>query len=84
MIIATVSPSYAAFDETISTLDYANRAKSIKNKPQANQTQTKRAYVKELLLEISSLKRDNEVLRSKNGIIVVSEAIERERERVHR
>jgi kinesin family protein 11 len=105
VIIATVSPSYAAFDETISTLDYAHRAKSIKNKPQANQTQTKsvpheygrfsaqrltylltlalllslllprRAYVKELLLEISSLKRDNEVLRSKNGIIVAPEKV---------
>ena len=34
VIIATVSPSYAAFDETLSTLEYAHRAKSIKNKPQ--------------------------------------------------
>jgi kinesin family protein 11 len=41
VIIATVSPSYAAFDETLSTLDYAHRAKSIKNKPQVNQKMTK-------------------------------------------
>ena len=41
VIIATVSPSYAAFDETLSTLEYAHRAKSIKNKPQVNQKMTK-------------------------------------------
>ena len=77
VIIATVSPSYAAFDETLSTLDYAHRAKSIKNKPQVNQKMTKRAYMKELLLEIASLKRDNEVLRSKNGIIISPERWQR-------
>lgn len=44
---------------------------SSKNKPCVNQKMTKRAYMKELLVEIASLKRDNEVLRSKNGIIVM-------------
>jgi len=33
-IIATVSPSVVCLDETLSTLDYAYRAKSIKNKPE--------------------------------------------------
>lgn len=33
-IIATVSPSVHCLDETLSTLDYAYRAKSIKNKPE--------------------------------------------------
>ena len=35
-IIATISPSVICLDETLSTLDYANRAKSIKNKPELN------------------------------------------------
>lgn len=33
-IIATVSPSILSQEETLSTLDYAFRAKSIKNKPE--------------------------------------------------
>jgi len=33
-IIATISPSAYCMDETLSTLDYASRAKSIKNKPE--------------------------------------------------
>ena len=33
-IIATLSPSQLAVEETLSTLDYAHRAKSIKNVPQ--------------------------------------------------
>jgi hypothetical protein len=67
----------SAFDETVSTLDYAHRAKHIKNKPQKSVSMSKRAYMKELLAEIASLKRDNEVLRSKNGIIIPPERYER-------
>ncbi|KAB8290374.1 hypothetical protein EYC80_010807 [Monilinia laxa] len=36
-IIATVSPAKSNLEETISTLDYAFRAKNIRNKPQVNQ-----------------------------------------------
>ncbi|VFQ94815.1 unnamed protein product [Cuscuta campestris] len=36
-IIATVSPSLQCLDETLSTLDYAFRAKNIKNRPEVNQ-----------------------------------------------
>lgn len=35
-MIANVSPSSAQFEETINTLKYANRAKNIKTKVQAN------------------------------------------------
>ncbi|KAF2568101.1 hypothetical protein F2Q68_00026195, partial [Brassica cretica] len=35
-IIATISPSAHSLEETLSTLDYAYRAKNIKNKPEAN------------------------------------------------
>jgi hypothetical protein len=33
-IIATIAPSVHCLDETLSTLDYAHRAKNIKNKPE--------------------------------------------------
>ncbi|KAK1263029.1 Pentatricopeptide repeat-containing protein [Acorus gramineus] len=39
-IIATVSPSVHCLDETLSTLDYAHRAKNIKNRPEKNLDQT--------------------------------------------
>lgn len=35
-IIATISPSAHSLEETLSTLDYAYRAKNIKNKPEVN------------------------------------------------
>lgn len=35
-IIATISPSAYCLEETLSTLDYASRAKNIKNKPEVS------------------------------------------------
>lgn len=35
-IIATVSPAVHCLEETLSTLDYAHRAKNIRNKPEVN------------------------------------------------
>ena len=37
MMIATISPASYNYEETMSTLRYANRAKSIKNKPKINE-----------------------------------------------
>jgi len=67
---------YIYSDETLSTLEYAHRAKSIKNKPQMNVKMTNRAYVRELTKEITQLKRENECLRSKNGIFLPPEQYE--------
>lgn len=75
-IIATVSPSAICVDESVSTLDYANRAKNIKNKPQVNQKLTGKAYMRELTKEISNLKRENECLRLKNGVHLPPEVYE--------
>ncbi len=36
-IIATVSPASINLEETLSTLDYAHRAKDIKNRPEVNE-----------------------------------------------
>lgn len=35
-IIATISPAAHSLEETLSTLDYAYRAKNIKNRPEVN------------------------------------------------
>ncbi|XP_057705131.1 kinesin-like protein KIF11 isoform X2 [Corythoichthys intestinalis] len=72
-IIATVSPSSSNLEETLSTLDYANRAKNIMNKPEVNQKLTKRTLIKEYTEEIERLKRDLAATREKNGIYLSTE-----------
>ncbi|KTW30625.1 hypothetical protein T552_00341 [Pneumocystis carinii B80] len=67
-IIATISPEKINLEETISTLEYANRAKSIKNKPQVNQMMTKKTLIKEYIQDIERLKNDLNACRQKTGI----------------
>lgn len=45
-IIATVSPATCNLEETLSTLEYAHRAKNITNRPEINQKFTKSALLK--------------------------------------
>ncbi|XP_018414185.1 PREDICTED: kinesin-like protein KIF11 [Nanorana parkeri] len=75
-IIATVSPASINLEETVSTLEYANRAKNIMNKPEVNQKLTKRALIKEYTEEIERLKRDLATAREKNGVYLSSENYE--------
>uniref|UniRef100_A0A3P9P6Y2 Kinesin-like protein n=1 Tax=Poecilia reticulata TaxID=8081 RepID=A0A3P9P6Y2_POERE len=72
-IIATVSPSSSNLEETLSTLEYASRAKNIMNKPEVNQKLTKRTLIKEYTEEIERLKRDLAATRDKNGVYLSSE-----------
>ena len=55
VMIAAVSPADYNYDETLSTLRYANRAKNIKNKPKVNED-PKDALLKEYQDEIKQLK----------------------------
>ncbi|KOB69118.1 Uncharacterized protein OBRU01_17302 [Operophtera brumata] len=66
-IIATISPGHKDLEETMSTLEYAHRAKNIQNKPEVNQKLTKKAILKEYTEEIDRLKRDLQASRDKNG-----------------
>lgn len=75
-IIATVSPASINLEETLSTLDYANRAKNIMNKPEVNQKLTKRTLIKEYTEEIERLKRDLAATRDKHGVYLSSENYE--------
>ena len=72
-IIATVSPGHKDLEETLSTLDYAHRAKNIQNKPEINQRLTKKVVLKEYTEEIDKLKRDLIAAREKNGIYLASD-----------
>lgn len=46
-IIATISPAQCNLEETLSTLDYAHKAKSIRNKPEMNQKVVKKELIKD-------------------------------------
>ncbi|KAL2899206.1 Kinesin-like protein KIN-5D [Bienertia sinuspersici] len=69
-IIATIAPSVPCLEETLSTLDYAYRAKNIKNKPEVNQKMMKSALMKDLYYEIERLKQEVYSAREKNGIYI--------------
>jgi kinesin family protein 11 len=75
-IIATVSPARSNLEETISTLDYAFRAKNIKNKPQVNQLLSKKTLLKEFTIEIEKLKTELMATRRKNGVYLTQESYE--------
>ncbi|XP_038199858.1 kinesin-like protein KIF11 [Arvicola amphibius] len=73
-IIATISPASLNLEETLSTLEYAHRAKNIMNKPEVNQKLTKKALIKEYTEEIERLKRDLAAVREKNGVYISEES----------
>ncbi|CAG8959136.1 hypothetical protein HYFRA_00012999 [Hymenoscyphus fraxineus] len=75
-IIATVSPAKSNLEETISTLDYAFRAKNIRNKPQVNQKVNKKTLLKEFTAEIEKLKSELISTRQRNGVYLSNEAYE--------
>ncbi|GAC77498.1 kinesin-like protein [Moesziomyces antarcticus T-34] len=73
-IIATVSQERANIEETLSTLDYALRAKSIKNRPELNTRMTRSALIKEYVFEIERLKGDLQASRDQNGIYLTDDS----------
>ena len=72
-IIATISPALINIEETLSTLDYAHRAKNITNRPEINQKLSKKALLKEYTEEIERLRRDLIAAREKNGVYLAQE-----------
>lgn len=81
-IIATVSPSAGSIEETLSTLDYAHRAKNIKNKPEVNEKMTTKSLMKELSVDIERLKRDLLAARTKNGVTLSQQTYDEMQERL--
>ena len=66
VMIAAVSPADYNYDESLSTLRYASRAKCIKNKPKINED-PKDALLREYEEEIKQLKEIISQMKSGNG-----------------
>jgi kinesin family member 11 len=75
-IIATISPAKSNLEETISTLDYAFRAKNIRNKPQMNGLINKKTLLREFSAEIEKLRSELIVTRQRNGVYLSNDAYE--------
>uniref|UniRef100_A0A915NXN0 Kinesin-like protein n=2 Tax=Meloidogyne TaxID=189290 RepID=A0A915NXN0_9BILA len=80
VMIACISPSDNNFDESLSTLRYANRAKNIRNKPRINED-PKDALLREYQAEIERLKRLVQQPQEK-PVIQASDEFERERNKL--
>lgn len=74
-IIATISPAKSNLEETISTLDYAFRAKNIRNKPQLHAI-LKKTLLKDFTTEIERLKSELISTRQRNGVHLSNEMYE--------
>ncbi|OAD60456.1 hypothetical protein WN48_05428, partial [Eufriesea mexicana] len=72
-IIATISPASINLEETLSTLDYAHRAKNITNRPEINQKLSKREFLKQYTEEIEKLRRDLFATRERNGVYLADD-----------
>ena len=57
-IIATINPLHSSREETLSTLEYAKRAKNIRNRPEANQRMSKQLLINEYVSTIEELKEE--------------------------
>ena len=79
-IIATVSPAAHSAEETLQTLEYAHRAKSIKNKPEINARVTKNALLKDLQKEVERLTADLTATREKNGVYLSQQSYDTQEE----
>ncbi|KAN0024673.1 hypothetical protein ACTFIV_009082 [Dictyostelium citrinum] len=75
-IIATVSPSLVNLEETVNTLEYALKAKNIKNTPQINQRMSKNSLLKEQSSEIAHLKQLLQAAYDKNGVYLTIDVYE--------
>lgn len=76
-IIATISPDKTNLEETISTLDYAFRAKNIKNKPQTNPLLSKSAVLNHMAVELEQSRRELQASRQRNGVHLPVETYEK-------
>ncbi|OON15219.1 kinesin motor domain protein, partial [Opisthorchis viverrini] len=88
LMIACLSPADNNYDETLSTLRYANRAKNIQNKPKINedpkdallrQYQDEIARLRQLLEERPSTVQTSDLISSDNSSDIFANAEERER-----
>lgn len=75
-IIATLAPTLSALEESVNTLDYAMRARNVKNRPELNTRVTQKALIRDLTKENEQLRAALEAARSRNGIFLTQEEFE--------
>ena len=73
VLIATISPAKINVEETLSTLEYATKAKDIKNKPKLGTIVTKDILLKSITLELAKVRSDLFATRDKDGIYMNQE-----------
>ncbi|KAI1721682.1 kinesin motor domain-containing protein [Ditylenchus destructor] len=71
--ITTIIATIVINIESVNTLEYAQRAKNIKNNPEINQKITRKALLKEYNEEIERLRRDLVAMREKQGVYMDKE-----------
>lgn len=71
-IIATISPNILDVEDTLSTLDYAQRAKKIQNKPEVNQKVARVDILRDVEEELMRMRRDLEAARCGTNAFVIS------------
>ncbi len=86
LMLAALSPAADNYEETLSTLRYANRAKNIKNKPTINED-PKDAMLRQLQEEIEILKaqligQGPALANDLNGIVISQDQIEEEKRKL--
>ena len=64
LIICTITPSNQYSEETISTLKFATRAKTIKNKPKLNEIEADNVLLKRYKKEISALREQLDMMKT--------------------
>jgi kinesin family member 11 len=74
--VATLAPTLSALEETINTLDYAMRARNVKNRPVLNTRISQKAMIRDLTRENERLKATLEASSRKNGIHLTAEEYE--------
>lgn len=87
-MVACISPADYNYEETLSTLRYASRAKNIANKPIINED-PKDAMLREYQAEINMLKQLLEKTGTNNGIVTdniidIQEQIQEEKLRIEK
>lgn len=84
-LIATISPARLNLQETLSTLNYASKAKSIKNLPQSSHEFSmvlKKTLIGDLSAQVARLMRDIMAAKDKDGFVKIS-ALNYEKHQAH-
>ncbi|XP_031350971.1 kinesin-like protein KIF11 isoform X2 [Photinus pyralis] len=70
IFIATISFSVSSLDESLNTLDYVSKARTITNKPIINRRTSQKSLMNEYADEISSLRRDLDAAQGRGGVVI--------------